>query len=411
MGWLRALRWPTYRRVWLVATMLQFGYWFASIAFQWLVARDTDSDPLSLSLLYFFMLIPMLIFSLPAGVLADTRDRRSNILLSQLGVVLVSAVTAGLVLLDRAPFGVLIACGFAAGMVQAGAVPSAVALVANSVPVEDLRSAIVVQSAGMNLARILGPAIAGLIILSLGAVESVFMYGGMAALTLLALRGLKPLPRTETGIARPSVMARIGAGLRHVREHPPAGTALLVVAATSLFGLSYIAQMPALAARVSPDPSVFLLLTTLAAIGSGFGLLVVVFRPNSAPTVTPAAMLLALQGVVVVALGFTTVLWLAVALVTIGGAMMFAIMTSCNTVIQAVVDDDHRGRVMSLYVMCWGGLMPVGGLLLGVVWHFAGPQVALGSCGLAALLVAGAVLRPGLAQERPDAGTLRDHPA
>jgi hypothetical protein len=191
-------------------------------------------------------------------------------------------VTAGLVLLDRAPFGVLVACGFAAGVVQAGAVPSAAALAANAVPVEDLRSAIVVQSAGMNLARIIGPGIAGVVILSFGAVDSVFMYGGMALLTLFAMRGLKSLPRTENDAAGQSVMARIGAGVRHVREHPPAGTALLVVASTSLFGLSYIAQMPALAARVSPDPSVFMLLTTLAAVGSGVGLLMVAVRPAPA---------------------------------------------------------------------------------------------------------------------------------
>jgi MFS family permease len=216
------------------------------------------------------------------------------------------------------------------------------------------------------------------------------------------MRGLRNLPMRDNRPPPLGIGARIRSGLRHVRERQPAGTALLVVAATSVFGLGYIAQMPAVAARVSPDPSVFLLLTTLSAIGSGAGVALVALRSHATPSVIPAAVMLAVQGGVVLALGFTTTLWLAVALVTVGGAMMFGIMTSCNTIVQAVVDDDHRGRVMSLYVMCWGGLMPIGGLLVGVLWHLTGPEWALAANGLAALAVAGAVLRPSLAPERPD---------
>ncbi len=402
MSWLRALRWPSYRRVWLVATTLQLGYWFASIGFQWLVAQKTGNDPLALSILYFFMLVPMLVFSLPAGVLADTRDHRSNVALAQTGVVVVCVITALLVVLDRAPFEVLVACGFASGLVQALAIPSSAALIANAVPAEDMSSAIVVQSGGMNLARILGPGLAGVIILSLGVLDSVLVYGGLAAVNLVVMRGLRNLPMPDNRPPPLGIGARIRSGLRHVRVRQPAGTALLGVAAASVFGLGYNAQMPAVAARVSPDPSVFLLLTTLSAIGSGAGVALVALRSHATPSVVPAAVMLAVQGGVVLALGFTTTLWLAVALVTVGGAMMFGIMTLCNTVVQAVVDDDHRGRVMSLYVMCWGGLMPIGGLLLGVLWHLTGPEWALAANGLAALAVAGAVLRPRLAPERPD---------
>ena len=74
--------------------------------------------------------------------------------------------------------------------------------------------------------------------------------------------------------------------------------------------------------------------------------------------------------------------------------MQFGIMTHCNTVVQAVVEDDHRGRVMSLYVLCWGGLLPLGGLLLGTVWHLVGPVIAIGSSGLIALAVAVSTLWP-----------------
>ena len=393
MGVLRALRWPAYRRVWLTATLMQFGYWFSSISFQWLVARETDNDPLSLSILYFSMLVPMTVFSLPAGVLADVRDRRRVLLLAQLGILTLSTVTATLVFLDRAPFQVLLACGFAGGLVHVLAIPSSQALAANAVPTEDLRSGVLIQAAGMNLARIVGPAVAGVLILAWGAVESLVTYGAIAVLTLVALRGLRNIPGNAAPVARQGLATRIWSGVNHARAHPPAGTALVIVGATSVFGLSYYAQLPALAARVSPDPSIFLMLATIGAVGSAAGVLVVALRPAGPPTVTPAALMLAVQSLVVLGLAVSTRLWLTVALVVIGGAMQFGIMTHCNTVVQAVVDDDHRGRVMSIYVLCWGGSLPLGGLLLGTVWHLVGPTIALGASGLVALSIAAYTLR------------------
>src|SRR5262245_39493771 len=196
---------------------MQFGYWFSSISFQWLVARETDNDPLSLSILYFSMLVPMTVFSLPAGVLADVRDRRRVLLLAQLGILTLSTVTATLVYLDRAPFQVLLACGFAGGLVHVLAIPSSQALAANSVPTEDLRSGVLVQAAGMNLARIVGPAVAGVLILAWGAVESLLTYGAIAVLTLVALRALRGIPGNVAPAAHQGLAARIWSGVNHAR--------------------------------------------------------------------------------------------------------------------------------------------------------------------------------------------------
>jgi hypothetical protein len=264
----------------------------------------------------------------------------------------------------------------------------------------------------MNLTRILGPASAGIIILAVGVVDSVLAYGAMAVLTLVALRGLRSLPANEIPAqaqAQP-MLDRIRGGLRHVRERPPAGTTLLVVAGTSLFGLSYMAQLPAIAARVSPDPSLFVMLASLSAVGSGIGLIGVALRPTAHPTATPAAVMLAVLGLVMAGLAFATTLWLVLVLVTIGGALQFGAMTVCGSVIQSVVADDFRGRVMSLYTLAWGGLMPVGVLILGLAWHAAGPTLALSLGGVGAVLVGGSVLRPAvlraIARMRPDPGSL-----
>jgi MFS family permease len=395
-GWLRALRRPMYRRVWTVFGLQQFGYWFSSIGFQWLVARETDNDAFTLSLLYFSILLPMLLISLPAGVLADTHDRRRIVLTAQYGILTVGAVTTTLVLLDRAPVVALMVCGFAVGVVHSVAQPASQALVANAVPVRDLPSAVVLQSIAMNLARISGPAIAGVLILAWGAVEALIAYGLIALISMFVLRGVRVSQATPaTREDRPRLLAGIAAGLRHARARPPAALALAIVAVTSFFAISYMAQLPAVAALVSDDPRTFLVLTVTGGAGSLLGVLGVAVRPLSRPSVTPAAILLLVLGACVVGLGVSRVLWVQFVLIGLCGGVQFAMMTLCNTVLQQVVDDSHRGRVMSLYTVCWGGLLPVGGLVLGTLWHFFGPTVALCAHGAVVLAFALWVLRPG----------------
>jgi sugar phosphate permease len=189
--------------------------------------------------------------------------------------------------------------------------------------------------------------------------------------------------------------ARIRSGLNHARTRPPAAAALAVVATTSLFGASYLAQLPALAARISADPRAFVLLTSAGGVGSLIGVLSVGIRQHGPPSVTPAAAMLVLLGAVMVGLGFSRLLWLEVGLIAFAGGLQFGVMTHCASVIQQVVDDDHRGRVMSLYSLCWGGLLPVGGLMLGIGWHFAGALAALVASGSIAVAFAGYLLRPG----------------
>jgi MFS family permease len=399
--------------VWTVWALQQSGYWFSSIAFQWLVARATGNDALTLSLLYFCVLLPMLLVSLPAGALADSHDRRRIVLVAQSSILVISATTATLVVLHRAPVPILMLCGFAVGSAHSFAQPALQALVANAVPVEDLRSAVVLQSIAMNLARISGPALAGVLILAWGAVDSLIAYGmiGLVALTIMSTAKSGWGPRRRRGVGRAAkaviplashrttqrqrLVSQIGSGLRHARARQPAGVALAIVAVTSLFGISYLAQLPAVAALVSDKDGTFLVLTSVGGIGSLLGVLYVALRPTARPSVTQPAVMLIAMGLTVAGLGVNRVLWLEFVLVGVGGGLLFAIMTQCNSVIQQVIDDDHRGRVMSLYAVCWGGLLPVGGLVLGTVWHFFGPMVALSINGGVAIAFAAWVLRPG----------------
>jgi MFS family permease len=394
-SWLRVLRRPALRRTLTVSLLVQFGYWFSTVAFQWLVAKQTDNDPLALSLLYFCAQVPMLLFGLPAGLLADVRDRRSVIFGAQAGVVLVGAVAAALVVTGVATPAVVMACGFVAGMAQAFSVPATQALVADSVPPQDVRTGVLLQAAGLNVARVVGPAVAGGLLLAFGSAQALATYGGTGLGAVVLIWGLRRMSFTLPARAGKGLLQGIRGGLRHTRDRSPAVPALLLVAGMSMFGMSYQAQLPAVAARLSPDDAVYVMLVVVSGVGSAIGVAFAALWRDPRPSVTMPAIVLTVQGLFVAALGLSRSVWLTGVIILLAGALQFAVMTACNAVLMAVIDDSQRGRVASLYLMCWGGLLPVGGLLLGAVWNGASAPVALAVSGLLAILVAGYVLRPG----------------
>ena len=388
------MRRSNFRKVWAVATSAQFGYWFSSIAFQWIVAQATGNSAIVLGFLYFVMLLPILLLSIPAGVLADRFDRRRIVIVCQSAIVVISLTTAALIHWGPPPLPALLLCGFAVGTAHSVATPAYTSLVADSVPSRDLPSAVPLQAIGMNLARILGPMLAGAIIFFGGEAASLLVYG------LFGLLGLIVILRVPNGqlsrVAPPpdSMRGHIRDGFSHARRHPPAGVALAIVAVCSLFAASYLAQLPVLAANSTEAQGAFVFLTSAGGVGSLIGVLLVATRASSNPSVTPAAVMLLVMAVVVAMLGYGPPIGWEMALVGTAGGLQFAIMTTCNRVIQQVVYDTHRGRVMSLYAITWGGLLPIGGLWLGLLIATAGIAIAFTVNGLIVGVFALWVLRP-----------------
>jgi len=393
--WLRAAANPQFRKVWTLSTLPQFGYWFSSIAFQWLVAQETGNAPLMLGFLYFVMLIPILLFSLPAGVLADRVDRRYILGACQFATVLIGLFTAALLWWGKPDLWIVLLCGFAIGTAHSIATPASAALVANSVPSRDLSSAIPLQAMGMNIARMLGPALAGAVIFFGGTAESLLLYAVTGVIGLAVLRGVPRLQTPKLVVVTTSLFHQARQGLVHAREHPPAALALALVGVCSLFGASYLAQLPVLAENSSNTANAFMFLTSAGGLGALMGVFLVATRGGGRPSVTTPAIMLLAMGIVVTLLGHGPFLAVEMLLVAMAGGLQFGIMTTCNRVIQQVVSDSHRGRVMSLYAITWGGFLPIGGLWLGLLIGVTGLTYAFTINGVIAILFAMWVLRPG----------------
>ena len=364
---LSAFRHRGFTVLWSSMLLYRLGFWIASITFQWLVARVTGNSPLMLGLLAFFNLIPMLVMTPLGGVVADRLGRRQIMVVTQLSTGAAAGLLTLLVVLGRTDsVFVLFGFAFVFGVVLSFSAPANQAAVANSVPDEDLRSAISLNSIGLNLARIGGPALAGPLILAWGAGAS---FGLWALVSVAAAIGiwtitLRPYEPEHDSLG---VLGRIAQGFHHVRRRPPALLALILVAVMTIFGQSYSAVVAVIAYdTLGQGDRAFTLLVTFTGIGAMTGALAA--GTGRLATSLPRLAAWAVgYSVVQAAFGMSRTLWLSLLLISVVGGLNFFVMTSLNVLLQNLTAESKRGRVMSLFMLAWGGLYPVGGLAVGFV--------------------------------------------
>ena len=345
----------------------RLGFWIGLITFQWLVARITDNSPMMLGLLAFFNLIPMLVVTPIGGVVADRVGRGQILVVSQFSMSAAAGLLTLLVVLGRAEsVSVLFAFAFVFGVVMSFNAPANQAAVANSVPQTDLRSAISLNSIGLNLARIGGPALAGPVILAWGAGAS---FGMWALVSVTAAVGVSTITLApyEPEADSLGVVRRIAQGFEHIRARPPALLALTLVAVLTIFGQSYSAVVAVIAFdTLGLGDRAFTLLVTATGIGAMAGALVA--GAGRLPSSLPGLAVWAVGFAVVLAgLGMSRSLWTALVFISLVGGLNFFLMTSLNMLLQHLTPESKRGRIMSLFMLAWGGLYPIGGLAVGFV--------------------------------------------
>jgi MFS family permease len=387
-----ALRFRDFRFVLLTLVLSQAGYWGCNIAFQ-SVLSEVDGTPATMGALFFCLLVPYTLFSLPAGALADAFDRRRL----QIGVLVAVSVLAGVCAATSAAkvvdVPVLLVLAFLAGTGISFLSPVTQALVANTVPAEALGNAVPLQAAGLNLARSIGPAVAGLILVAWGTLGTFVMYAmlslaAVAAAVAIRTRRVPPV----APVVRESLGAQVRAGIQHARDRPPAALCLTIVGVNAFFGCAFTTQLAVRAASTSDRPdAVFPMLVALTGVGSLLGVLVVARLSERVATVWHAAVILGLLAGSTALLGTASTVPVLAGAALLCGAFSIGTMVTLQTVIQRVVDDAQRGRAMSLYFLGWGG-MPFGALLLGGLSTWFGSATAFLLYAAACLAVAGTVL-------------------
>jgi MFS family permease len=389
--------------VWSTFIVGQFGFWIAFISLQALMSRLTDTNGTWLGLLFFVNFSPMLFFMPIAGVVADRVERKRIVLTTYSLMFLVMSGLAIVTLSGRASPAALLPFAFGVGTVFAFTAPAMQAIVANAVSPMDLPSAISLQASSAQLARVVGPTVAAPVLSIWNEGAAFVIYAVASVMVVLLLRRVRLsayTPEADSG----GFLSRVRRGFDHARERPPALAALSVLAMSSLFAAAYLALLPVMADQLfDRGPRGFTLLAAVSGFGSMLGALTSAFR-DSIPSLRTTALLVAGFGASVAAFALAPSFGAALGLSVVVGAFYFAGMTTLNTLVQSLADENMRGRISSLFLIGWAGLVPIGGLWQGALAGIAGVRttmlIAGAVTGCYALIVAIASGRRSVARRR-----------
>jgi MFS family permease len=402
-GTFRALRYPNYRLVWKGFFLSNIGTWMQTVAQGWLVRELTASTAL-IGFVSFASSFPQIAFSLFGGVYADLFNRRKLLIATQTVHMFNAAALGALVLLrDWKLWGGLslwhvIAITFVSGVSSTLATPAFQALMLDLVRREDLPSAVALNSAQFNLSRIIGPTIGGLLFGVIGIAGCYFLNSASFLAVIAALWLLRMPPwRAPDGRDARQMWRQLVAGVRYVRGRPRVKALLGVATVISVCGLPFLIFLPVFARDVLNREAQGLA-RLWAAMGAGALLSALAMAYSLSNSRRRGRLLLAgnvFFGLAVAAFALSRNFALSCLFLALVGAGMVSITTTVNTLLQTLVQDEMRGRVMSMYALAFIGLPPVGGLLIGALadligwrWGHHGAQWALAAGGAVIVLFA-----------------------
>lgn len=363
-GMFRSLRYRNYRLFFMGQSISLVGNWLQWAAMNWLIYELTHSA-LWLGVVGFCR-ISILLVAPWAGILADRFDRRKLIVTTQVLATLQPLLLAILMFTGHIDKWYIIILSVYAGVIAAFDIPIRQAFTVEMVEnKEDLGNAIALNSSMVNGARLIGPAIAGILIALVGE-GWCFLLNAISYLPVIwALCAMEIPPRVQT-VRKKHALREMGEGAVYAFGFAPIRAILLLLCLVSIAGMPYQQFMSAFAQDVLHVREVmFGLLTSCVAVGALAGAFVLARRRSSVGLETTIPLAAAIFGLGLVLFSFSHTWWQAMPLLVITGFGMMVHMAGSNSVLQTICDDDKRGRVMSFYTMAFMGTVPIGQLLAG----------------------------------------------
>ena len=391
---LSAFRHYNFRLFWGGMLVSLVGTWMQQVGQAWLVLQLTN-DPLALGIVAAAQFTPVLFLGLFGGIVADAFGKRRVLVLTQLSAAILAVILGVLVVTDTVQVWHVFVLALLLGVVNAFDMPIRQAFVVEMVGRDDIGNAVALNSAMFNMSRIVGPAIAGITIATIGLQPLFFLnalsYGAVIA-GLVMMRANELLPVGERAVFERtfrSVVDRLAEGLRYTRQTETIFLAISVLAVVSTFALNFSVLMPLLASRVlNGNADTYGFLMSAAGVGSLVSAISIAFGQR--PTLVRLLLGAAAIGLGMIGLGISRSFPVDLGLMFIVGWGTISMAATCNTIIQLTVPDILRGRVMSVYTTVFAGSTPFGGMFAGTVATFGGVPMALWLGGAIALFAAGA---------------------
>jgi predicted MFS family arabinose efflux permease len=377
---LRAFRHADFRRFFAAQLVAQIGSWMQTVAQSWLVLQLTSS-PLKLGLIGTLQFGPILLFSIVSGALADRLPKRRLLIVTQTVLGCQALALAALVASGHVQYWHVAVLATGVGLANVLDSPARQSFVAEMVGRSDLSSAVSLNSASFNGARIVGPSIGGLLIAAFG-VAPAFVANGVgfaiaiAMMATLRTRGL-PQPRSGAGVGE-----EILTGIRYVWRKPDMLLALGLCFMVSFCVFNFTVYVPLVVRTVlGLGAEGFGFLMASLGVGAVSGALTLGMLGSRRPawSLMFAAAAAACGGLIGLSLVHT--FWPAVAMLFVTGFFGIVLVVSCNTTMQLASTDALRGRVMSIYTLVWGGVFPIGAFLVGAMSERWGVQRTLATNG------------------------------
>jgi MFS family permease len=363
----RAFKYWNYRLWFSGQGISLIGTWMQRIAMGWLVYRLTNSAFL-LGMVGFASQLPILLITPFAGVLVDRWSRYNVVLLMQILAMIQALALAILVLLGSIQMWHVMVLSIILGIINAFDMPARQSFVVEMVEKkEDLGNAIAMNSTMFNGARLFGPSLAGVLIAAVGEGICFLLNGFSFIAVIISLLMMKIKPRKPVN-RQATVFQELRHGFSYVYNSPPIKAILLLLGSVSLLSMSYTILMPIVASQVlHGGPSTLGFLMAAAGIGAIAGALYLASKTTVLGLERLISISTAIFGFGLVAFSLSRMFWLSMLLMLFVGFGMMVQMASCNTVIQTIIDEDKRGRVMAFYTISFMGTAPFGSLLAGAV--------------------------------------------
>ncbi len=390
-----AFTYRDFRVQWFGACTSSIGTWMQIVAQNWLVLSLTDS-PFFLGLDAFLQQLPIMLFTLIGGVLADRRDRRRTLLTSQYVQMATSGTLAALMYFGVVEVWQILVLSFTTGLAQAFGGPAYQSLIPSLVDKKDLPNAVALNSIQFNVARVLGPLLFGATITAFSwwgydeprAMNACFILNSLSFLVViytLSVLHVKHIPP----VSNSSMSEEMKGGLTYVRNHGSLVALIVLAAATTFLGFAVLTFLPIFAQRIFHEGAgTYSHLMAFSGAGSVVGALVVAWLGQFKKMGWTALVVQAVYGLLIVGFASSRILWLSDILLFLTGAALMVVFSTVTSLVQLTAPNEMRGRVMSIYMLAFRGGMPLGSLASGYLATFIDPPVVIGLNGILLVVVA-----------------------
>jgi predicted MFS family arabinose efflux permease len=359
----KAFEYRDFRLLWFGACTSSIGTWMQTVAQNWLVLEITNS-PFLLGLDSFLGQIPIFLFSLIGGVVADRMDRRRLLIGSQVVQMSCAFLLASLFAFGKVEVWHILSLSFVVGLAQAFGGPAYQALIPTLVAAKDLPNAIALNSIQFNLARVIGPMLGGVALTSLGAAWC-FTFNGISFLAVIISLSLLPL-RPLAAKTSATLVASLKEGFGFIQRQNAMAPLIVLAFLMTLLGIPLLVFLPVVVKDVfHMGPRIFTLMLCLSGAGAVAGALTVAAFGHIHRKGLMTLLTLVTLGGLMTAFAMSTSLILSGVLLFIAGAALVSVFAMISSLVQLITPDEMRGRVMSVYNVAFRGGMPIGALISG----------------------------------------------